>query len=160
MHNKEGGLWNPNWITEELNAYPVDNYVYMIKRPFHKPKFYQHEWDAFDDPLYRNHAMAELVRIHVHPTSQKRIEEGQLALRVGDMSTPHAYTIKDKDYFKPVYLKREFWGMIGFFTLAISSIGMTVTDNDWFMWSWVIGIVLWTIGTVSIKRDKKTGTSK
>lgn len=37
---------NPNWLLNELDAYPVENYVYMVRVPHRRPLFFQDEWDA------------------------------------------------------------------------------------------------------------------
>lgn len=51
MQNEHGGIWNLNWLIEQTGAYPVEDYVYMVKAPFHKPIFYQDSWDAFNISL-------------------------------------------------------------------------------------------------------------
>ena len=154
MLNKRNGLWNPDWIIDELNAYPVDDYVYMIKVPFHKPKFYQHEWDAFDDQLYQRHMTAEIVRIHVHSTSSKRIKEGQTAFKLRDKETLHAFTMKEKDYFKPIFLKRDFWGVIGFLMVVGSTVGSFIDQNNWLMWFWILGMLLFGVTSIHINFEK------
>lgn len=157
MQNEHGGIWNLNWLIEQTGAYPVEDYVYMVKAPFHKPIFYQDSWDAFHDPLYQKKLYAQIVQIPVRPISKQERASRRIAYasasRVKTEVQPPM--VKADDYFmlhriKGSPFQLNIWSMV---FLLIGNIGMIVTNSSWFLI--VLGISLAFSIASLIKNFKK-----
>lgn len=121
---------NDRYLIEFLlrDAYPVDDCVYMLKVPFHRPVFFQNAWDATEHPLYVKHITAMLVKIPVKPTSNAEQISSRLTLENGE------------DYLRPRVVKYK--NYVGFFNLcrrhllALAAISLTTLAalliTDWF----------------------------
>lgn len=147
MQNKHGGLWNPDWIVEETGAYPVEDYVYMVTAPLHKPKFFQDSWDAFHDPMYQKVLNAKIVQIPVQPVSkQERHSRQTFFLLNGEAKNSiQPNMIAANDYFTLKRIKLttslELNGLALLF-LLIGIFGTIIFKNQWFLMADDISLIL------------------
>lgn len=121
---------NPNWLLNELDAYPVENYVYMVKVPHRRPLFFQDEWNAFHHPLYLNYLDAKIVKIKVEPVSKENQYFRRLEMANNLSSNSHPTMITDDEYFnhkkylwKRILHKWIFWWSIGLALNVITWLG-------------------------------------